>query len=75
MIEKTIEDTTIDSEANRTFLSQATLSGYTAGLMQPFYARCFLGMSQTKLDQILQSFALKQCRPHSALIDIIQKHL
>ncbi len=75
IIEKAIEDTTIDSEANRTYLSQATLSGYTARLMQPSYARCFEGMSRTQLDQILQSFALGQCRPHSALIEVIQKHL
>ena len=75
MIEKAIEDTTIDSEANRTFLSQATLSGYAAGLMQRYYVHCFEGLSQTQLDQILQSFALNQCRPHSALIDVIRKHL
>jgi hypothetical protein len=75
MIEKAIEDTTIDSEANRSFLSQATLSGYAAGLMQPYYVRCFEAMSQTQLDQILQSFAFNQCRPHSALIDVIRKHL
>jgi endoglucanase len=75
MIEKAMADTTIDSEANRTFLSQATLSGYTAGLMQPLYARCFEGLSQTQLDQVLQSFALKRCHPHSALIGVIRKHL
>jgi endoglucanase len=75
MIEEAMDDATIDSEANRTFLSQATLSGYTAGLMQSLYARCFEDLSRTQLDQVLQSFAFKQCRPHSALIDVIRKHL
>ncbi len=75
MIEKTLEDETISTTANRTFLSQAALSGYTAGLMQPLYVRCFEGMSQTRLDQVLQSFALRQCRPHAALIEVIKKHL
>jgi endoglucanase len=75
VIQKAMKDTTMDSEANRTFLSQATLSGYTASLMQPLYTHCFEGLSQTQLDQILQSFALKQCRPHAALIEVIRKHL
>jgi endoglucanase len=75
MIEKAIPDKAIESDANRTFLSQATLSGYTAGLMQPLYAYCFEGLSQAQLDPILQSFAFKQCRPHAALIEVIRKHL
>jgi hypothetical protein len=75
MIEKAIGDPKMDSEGNRVFLSQATLSGYAAGLLQPYYVSCFEGMSQNKLDEILQSFALNQCKPHSALIEVIQKHL
>jgi aryl-phospho-beta-D-glucosidase BglC (GH1 family) len=75
LIEKTLEDETIDTKANRTYLAQAALSGYTAGLMQPLYARSFEGMNQTQLDQVLQSFTLKQCHPHFALIDVIRKHL
>jgi len=75
MIERATEGTTIDSEANRTFLSQAALSGYTASLMQPLYARCFDGLSETQLDRVLESFALKQCGPHAALIEVIRKHL
>ena len=75
IIEKAINDTSIDSEANRIFLSQATLSGYAAGLMQPFYASCFEGMNRKQLDEVLQSFAFSQCRPSSALIDVIRKHL
>ena len=75
LIEKAIGDTTIDSEGNRTFLSQATLSGYAAGLLQPYYMRCFEGMSQKELDEVLQSFAFNQCQPHSELIEVIKKHI
>jgi len=75
MIEEAMKDPTIDSEANRNFLSQATLSGYTAGLMQPLYARCFEGLSRTQLDEILQSFALKQCQPNRGLIEVIRKRV
>ena len=75
IIEEAIDETKIDSDANRTFLSQATLSGYAAGLMQPFYARCFEGMSQAQLDEVLKSFTLDQCSPHSALIEVIRKHM
>jgi endoglucanase len=75
MIEKAIGDPAIDSEGNRTFLAQAALSGYAAAMLQPFYARCFEGLSQTELDQVLESFALKQCRPHAALIEVVRKHL
>ncbi len=74
-IERVLGDATIESDANRIFLSQAALSGYAAGLMQPFYARCFEGCSRAQLDQVLQSFAFKQCRPHAALIEVIRKHL
>ncbi len=75
IIKKAIDESTIESEANRVFLSQATLSGYAAGLMQPFYVRCFEGMSQKQIDEVLQSFAFKKCRPRPALIEIIRKHL
>ncbi len=75
MMEDAMKGAKIDSEANRIFLSQAALSGYAAALMQPYFAGCFEGMSRTQLDQVLQSFALQQCRPHTALIEVIRKHL
>jgi aryl-phospho-beta-D-glucosidase BglC (GH1 family) len=75
MIESVLEDEQIDPAANRTYLSQAALSGYTAGLMQGTYARLFDGMQKPDLDQILKSFAFDECIPHQALIDIVTKHL
>ena len=73
MIEAALEDEQIDPGANRTYLSQAALSGYTTGLMQGTYARLFQGSAD--LDPIVRSFALEQCVPHQALVDIIVKHL
>jgi hypothetical protein len=75
MIESVLEDEQIEPAANRTYLSQAALSGYTAGLMQGTYARLFDGMQKPDLDQILKSFAFDECIPHQALIDIVTKHL
>jgi endoglucanase len=75
LIESTLEDEQIDPLENRRYLSQAALSGYTAGLMQGTYARLFEGMQRVDLDRLMQSFALDECVPHQALIDIVIKHL
>jgi endoglucanase len=75
MLEEAMGDATIEADANRTFLAQATLSGYAAGLMQPLYARCFEGLDRTQIDRVLESFALGRCRPHAALIEVIRRHL
>jgi hypothetical protein len=75
MVETILEDDTIKPEANQRYLSQAALSGYVAGIMQPIYAKLFIGMSETDLEKMMTSFCLSQCHPHQALIEIVQKHL
>lgn len=65
----------VDPQANHTYLSQHLLSGYTAALLQPAYAQCFVGLSEEKLDDILASFALKNCRPHLAQEEILRRRL
>jgi len=75
MVEAILEDESIDSKANRTYLSQQALSGYVAGLMQPTYARLFEELSEAELDGILKSFAFEQCAPHQGLIEVVKKHL
>jgi aryl-phospho-beta-D-glucosidase BglC (GH1 family) len=72
--EQVIGDPDIDTQANPRYLGQAALSGYVASLMQPAYARRFKGLSEAELDRVLQSFALKNCRPRQGLVDIIRKH-
>jgi hypothetical protein len=75
MIEAALEDEQIDPEANRRYLSQAALSGYTAGLMQEPYARLFQGSGPAEIDRLMRSFALENCRPHAALVEILRKRL
>jgi endoglucanase len=75
MIRAVLDDPAIEADANRTFLSQATLSGYTAALMQPLYAQCFEGLDRAEIDRALESFAFGQCRPHAALVEVVRKHL
>lgn len=75
VVEAQLEDEALNHEANVRFMSQAVLSGYVASLMQPRYASRFAGKSAHEIDTIMQSFALQNCRPHQALINILRKHL
>ena len=72
-IEQELADPTLDAAANRRFLSQTALGGYTANLMQPRYARRFQGMSETELDQVAQSFAFNTCRPRTDILAVLKK--
>jgi len=73
-IEEVIGDRAIDEDANQNYLVQATLSCYTATLLQPQYVRVFKGLSESELDRVLQSFALKNCRQNRALIETVTRH-
>jgi endoglucanase len=74
-IEKTIDDPDIDHAANKVYLSQALLGGYVTNLMQPKYAKRFVGMSESDLDRVLQSFAFKKCRVREDKTAVLKKHL
>jgi endoglucanase len=67
-------DPEIDPADNRTYLAQATLSGYAALLLQRAYARCFAGLSEVEIDRVLQSFAFKNCCVHP-LVQVVKKHM
>lgn len=75
LVESVLEDETIDSNANATYMAQQTLSGYVAGLMQLTYARHFAGMGRGELDQVMSSFALQQCLPNQGLLELLRRHL
>ncbi len=75
LIEKTIGDRDIDPEANQRYLAQAALDAYVGPLLHPVYAKRFKGMSEAQLDRVLQSFALKNCRPNQELIKVLRKHM
>lgn len=73
-IEEVIGDPEIDEAANETYLAQATLSCYTATLLQPQYVRAFKGLSEADIDRVMQSFAVRSCKPNLALIETLTKH-
>jgi endoglucanase len=75
MIENTITNGAVDQPANRTYLMQHTLSGYAGNFLQPFYAKCFEGMTENDLDRVLQSFALKNCCQNEGLVGVLNKHM
>lgn len=74
-VEEYIDDPSVDSQANQTYLGQHVLSGYVAALMQPAYVHCFSGLSEERLDDLLASFELRNCRPHAALVEILKQQL
>ena len=75
LVEQELNDPSIDSKANQTYMCQQLLSGYVAGLMQPVFARCFANLSEEKLDDVLASFSFASCHPHQALVDLLKKHM
>ncbi len=74
-VEAALNDSSLDPLANETYLTQATLSGYVAQLMQPTFARRFAGMTETQLDTMLSAFAFENCIPHAALITVLRARL
>jgi endoglucanase len=73
-VENAIQDPDLDVAGNRRYLPQTLLGGYVGRLMQPLYVKCFKGLSETEIDRILQSFALKNCRTNRGLVDVIGKY-
>jgi endoglucanase len=65
----------IDREDNRALMAHAVLSGYVAKLMQPAFAGCFRHLDEQRLEHVLQSFALAECRPHARMVALMVKHL
>ena len=74
LIEKGIGDAEIDPASNRRYLAQTALGMYAASLMQPAYAKTFKGSSEAELDQVLQSFAYKNCRPSQDILNVLKKY-
>jgi endoglucanase len=72
--ERTIGDKEIDHPSNRIFLSQAVQAGYFANLMQPAFAKRFQGLSENQIDEVMQSFAFRNCRVHKGLAEMLKKY-
>jgi hypothetical protein len=72
---KTIGDTEIEPVPAYDYLKQRALSGFVGSLMQPAYAKLFKGMSEERLDRVMDSFALKNCIKNTGLLDVVKKHM
>ena len=70
-IAETVGDDRIETEALYAILKQNALCGYAATLMQPSYAALFKGMSESRIDEVMQSFALKNCVVNRGLVDVL----
>lgn len=74
-IVETINDPLVNAAGVESYLTQATMAGFIGGLLQYPYARLFKGMSERELDEVLSSFAFKNCIPHPQLHSVMAKHL
>lgn len=75
IIAQAVNDPDLDMQATRQYLSQASLSCFIGNFLQPYYARCFEGMSETDIDRVLSSFKLSQCVKNEGLVSMLKKHM
>jgi hypothetical protein len=75
LVVHTIADPDLHLAEVETYFRQASLANFVGELLQPAYAKCFLGLSEAEIDRILQSFRLENCRIRQDLLDTIQPHL
>jgi endoglucanase len=72
--ERTIKEKEIDHPSNRMYLSQAVQAGYFASLLQPSFAKRFKGLSESQIDGVMQSFALRNCKVQKGLVEVMKKY-
>lgn len=70
----TVDDGSLDQRYSKACFSQAALCFFTGALMQRSYASLFKGMTETRMDQILSSFALSNCKVNEPLERLIRKY-
>lgn len=75
LILQNLPDSGADPERFKFYLEQTSLGNYVGTFMQPFWARCFKGMTESRIDRCMQSFALKNCRENESLKAVLQKHM
>ncbi|MCA1553590.1 MAG: glycoside hydrolase family 5 protein, partial [Chloroflexi bacterium] len=75
LIAETISDPDVDAKHVHEGLRHAALATYAGALLHPVWAKRFKGMSESDVDRVLQSFALRNCRPHQGLLDVVGKYM
>lgn len=74
-VRETIGDADVAPADNYRCLKQAALCDYAGSLMQPAYAKRFQGMSEDRLEQVMASFALENCRINRGLVDVVSGYM
>jgi Endoglucanase len=62
----------LDKSANMRYFSQATMSTYTADILQLAYVEQFIDKTEKQIDQILSSFRLQECLQNQQLNKIVE---
>lgn len=65
----------VDPSANLRYFSQAAMSTYTADQLQWLFVKAFAGKSETRIDEILQSFEVEHCVESPTLNRMIEERL
>jgi aryl-phospho-beta-D-glucosidase BglC (GH1 family) len=74
LMEKLVDDPSIDHLTNNTCLGLVALTGYAASLLESVYANLFKGMTEEEIDKIMQSFDIKNCKINQGLVEVLKKH-
>jgi endoglucanase len=72
--QKTIGDKEIERVSNRRYLAQAVQSGYLACLMQPAFVKRFKNLSEPRIDEVMKSFAFRNCRVRKELVEVLSRY-
>jgi endoglucanase len=75
LVEDQIDYPAEDSAANHRYMTQHVLNNYVAPMLQPVFARQFRGMSESRLDDVLQSFRFDRCKINQPLVELLKKHI
>jgi len=68
-------DDGVDHDVVSHQLKQRALSDYVGTLLQPSYARLFMGLNEDRLEQIARSFAFSNCQVNDGLVAMLERHM
>lgn len=74
-IKTTVNDEEIEDESVYEYLKQRAMSGYAGSLMQFSYAGIFKGMTEERIDRVMDSFKFGNCVKNTGLIKVVRKHM
>ena len=57
------------------YMRQVVLGHFTGALLQYHYAKCFKGLSESQIDQTLQSFKFSHCIVNKGLAETLKRRM